>query len=242
MIPDDGPAGVLDDGTAVERNQCNTGDPVGGRFPNLTRAREGSTWPTGMAERSVVLMKPGNPAEGREPWFKVVSKVGSARRLAMSLQPPHQVVETTDGTAWQSEGELRPIGSTAVRQALPLGCLWLLPTKLPANGGAPGVDGQTFETSRRTVGERWLDELAEELKKKTYRPQPVRRVYIPKPDGKQRPLGMPTIRDRWWRWRQYWSWSRSSRLICSRSSMPIDPDHSALDAVKAGPVADETGA
>jgi RNA-directed DNA polymerase len=65
-----------------------------------------------------------------------------------------------------------------------------------ANGGAAGVDGQTFEGIEAYGAERWLDELAQELRSRTYQPLPVRRVYIPKPDGKQRPLGVPAIRDR----------------------------------------------
>jgi group II intron reverse transcriptase/maturase len=65
-----------------------------------------------------------------------------------------------------------------------------------AKGGAAGVDGQSFEDIEAYGVERWLAELAEALRKKTYQPQAVRRAYIPKSDGSKRPLGIPTIRDR----------------------------------------------
>jgi len=62
--------------------------------------------------------------------------------------------------------------------------------------GAPGVDGVTFDQIEEQGVEDWLRGLQEELKGKSYRPQAVRRVMIPKPDGGERPLGLPTIRDR----------------------------------------------
>jgi RNA-directed DNA polymerase len=65
-----------------------------------------------------------------------------------------------------------------------------------SNGGAPGVDGITFEKIEAAGLEEWLAALREDLVAKTYRPQPVRRVMIPKPGGGERPLGIPTIRDR----------------------------------------------
>jgi RNA-directed DNA polymerase len=65
-----------------------------------------------------------------------------------------------------------------------------------ANAGAPGVDGETFAAIAAAGEEAWLAGLRQELSTKTYRPAPVRRVMIPKPGGGERPLGIPTIRDR----------------------------------------------
>lgn len=65
-----------------------------------------------------------------------------------------------------------------------------------ANRGAPGVDGVTFEQIEAQGVEGWLSGLQEEVKSKRYRPEAVLRVMIDKPCGGQRPLGLPTIKDR----------------------------------------------
>ena len=65
-----------------------------------------------------------------------------------------------------------------------------------ANKGAPGVDGQDFSDIEADGLERWLGELALALREETYRPDPIRRAFIPKSNGKERPLGISTVRDR----------------------------------------------
>lgn len=74
--------------------------------------------------------------------------------------------------------------------------LWEAYRRCHANGGAPGVDRQSFDEIEAQGRMQWLGELQEELRSKRYSPQPLLRVWIPKSNGGQRPLGIPTIRDR----------------------------------------------
>jgi len=74
--------------------------------------------------------------------------------------------------------------------------LWHAYELAKANKGAPGVDGQSFEHIESEGREEWLQGIRSDLRDKTYQPRAVRRVMIPKPGGGERPLGIPTIRDR----------------------------------------------
>lgn len=74
--------------------------------------------------------------------------------------------------------------------------LWRAWQEVRAHGGAAGVDGMTSEEVERHGVHQFLEQSREDLMARTYRPQPVLRGYLPKPDGGQRPLGIPTVRDR----------------------------------------------
>ncbi len=69
-------------------------------------------------------------------------------------------------------------------------------SRVRANGSSPGIDGKTFKEIEEYGLDKFLSELSEDLRKQTYKPSAVKRVWIPKANGGQRPLGIPTIRDR----------------------------------------------
>ena len=114
----------------------------------------------------------------------------------MSLLPPEKVGKLQDGVARQSEELARLSVLRVVRQGVPLGCsgsgLHALPQERRRSGGRrPDVRGH-----RSVRRGRWLDELADELRNERIVPSRSAACYIPKPDGKQRPLGIPCISDR----------------------------------------------
>lgn len=110
--------------------------------------------------------------------------------------------------------------------------LWHAFRLVKANAGSSGVDGMTFERVESDGVDKWLSGIRKELRAKTYSPQPVLRVMIPKPGGGQRPLGIPTIRDR--------VIQTAAKLVLEPIfEADLEPDaygyrpkHSALDAIR----------
>jgi RNA-directed DNA polymerase len=105
--------------------------------------------------------------------------------------------------------------------------------RVRANGGSPGIDRKDFKMIESEGLEKFLTELGEDLRKRTYKPQAVKRVWIPKANGGKRPLGIPTIRD------------RVAQMVCTmliepifeadfeESSYGFRPQRSAKDAMRA---------
>jgi RNA-directed DNA polymerase len=138
----------------------------------------------------------GNDGGGTGPHFWVSRKRARIGGIGVSLQTPEKIRNLQTGLYAKAKAE------SAFR-------FYLLYDKVyredilahayrlaRSNGGAPGVDGVCFADIEAAGLEEWLAGVREELRRETYKPQPVRRVMIPKPGGGERPLGIPTIRDR----------------------------------------------
>jgi RNA-directed DNA polymerase len=137
------------------------------------------------------------PVEGRSPDLAQAREGLTARRLTMSLPTPSETVGKLQ-TSLQTKAKAEPafrfyvLWDKVCRQDVLLEAY----RRCRANAGAAGVDGETFERIDARGSEQWVGMLREELVSGRYVPKPLLRVWIPKSNGGQRPLGIPCISDR----------------------------------------------
>jgi len=150
----------------------------GGKGPDFDHAREG-----GKRKGVAGTARSSSPGGPQPVVLHLLPPVGKVRELQRKLWT----------AAKQSEGRrFHAVFDQICRGDV----LWMAWDRVRANRGAAGVDRVTLEAVEDYGVARLLDELAVDLRAGTYRPMPVRRVEIPKPDGRVRPLGIPTVRDR----------------------------------------------
>lgn len=141
-------------------------------------------------------MKPRNGGGGKGPQFKTNAEKQEGTERLGNLSTPESVrkLQTALHAKAKAEAGFRfyALYDKIYREDI----LAHAYAQCRSNKGAPGVDGQDFADIEAYGVERWLGELALALKNETYRPDPIRRVYIPKANGKLRPLGISTIKDR----------------------------------------------
>ena len=132
------------------------------------------------------------PAEGRGPDLRQAREVTRPRRLAKGPSTPLERVRKLQ-TSLHAKAKAEP--AFRFYSLWDKVCLDVLEEAYRAcrrNDGAPGCDGMTFDQITAHGEDRWLEELRQELRAGEYQPRPLLRVWIPKSNGGQRPLGIPT--------------------------------------------------
>ena len=159
-------------------------------------AREGQAGRTGVAERLVVPLKPGNAGGGKGPQFKTDARRGEGTWRLGNLATPKSVQKLQTALHAKAKAEAGYRFYALYDKISRDDILVHAYAQCRSNKGAPGIDGQDFADIEAYGVERWLAELALALRQETYRPEPIRRVYIPKANGNLRPLGISSVRDR----------------------------------------------
>jgi hypothetical protein len=159
-------------------------------------AREGQAGRPGVTERFVVPPKPVNAGGGKGPQFKTNATRGEGPGDWATYQL-RRVFRSCRRRCTRKRRQKPGIASTPCTTKISReDILAHAYAQCRSNKGAPGVDGQDFADVDAYGVQRWLGELTLALRSETYRPAPIRRVYIPKANGKLRPLGISTLRDR----------------------------------------------
>ena len=189
-------------------------------MPDQPEAREGKTGLHGMAERPVLPRKPGNAGGGKGPWFKGDAGRGEGEEIGVSLRTPESV--------WKLQGALH-----AKAKGEPSYRFYSLYDKIHrkdvllhawnccrANGGAAGVDGQSFEQIEAWGLEGWLGELAEEIRRRPIGRRRCGGFGYPSPMASNG-LWEQQLEIGSYRWQRSSYWNRSLRLIWPKSNMGI---------------------
>src|SRR5712671_5122503 len=172
------------------------GKPHGAVSDDQPSAREGQVGCHGVAERFVLPLKPGNAGGGKGPQFKTDATSGEGTWRLGNLSTPKSVQKLQTALHAKAKAEAGYRFYALYDKISREDILAHAYAQCRSNKGAPGVDGQDFADIDAYGVQRWLGELALALREESYQPDPIRRVFIPKANGKLRPLGISTVRDR----------------------------------------------
>ena len=180
----------------TEEIRRNTGDPSSWGGNNPTQAPRGDEAVRAGVGEVHSSKEPSNERGAKGPQFQGDVTSGKRAEIGKSLPPQIKLWELQEALHAKAKGNPSYRFYALYDKIYRADVLAEAWRRSRANGGASGVDGVEFEQIEREGVEQWLGQLAQELKEKRYEPGAVRRVMIPKANGKQRALGIPTIRDR----------------------------------------------